>query len=137
MGTILRTLQHFVPVVRSVRAKEEVDGDVSTDPTADISWEHNGELNPDAIMSLAFAKTPFFSLFAGIKMEGHKLHRVRFLSRLELTGRTPEHIFITCPDCRLRRVIEDPQDLLLKSKGNSTGNAAVVICPTCCVLVTP
>merc|ERR1712150_186422 len=124
--TILRTLQHFVPAVRSVRAQEELDGDVSTDPNADISWDHHGELDPDAVMSLASANTPFFSLFAGIKMEGRKLRPVRFLSRLELSGRTPQHIFIKCPDCKLRRTIEDPQDLLLANKGNTTGKAAVV-----------
>jgi len=135
--TILRTLQHFVPEVRTVVAEDtELEADAA-DPTADLPWSHNGEPDAAAIMALASAGTPFFSTFAGMKVEGAKLRRVRFLSRLELAGRTPEHIFISCPDCKARRTVEDPQDLLRADKGNATGNAAVVICPTCCVLITP
>ena len=60
-----------------------------------------------------------------------------FMSEIRLEGRTPEHIFVTCSDCKAKRTIEDPQDLLRADKGNATGNAAVAICPTCCVLITP
>ena len=59
-----------------------------------------------------------------------------FMSQIQLEGRTPEHIFVTCTDCNAKRTIEDPQDLLRADKGNATGNAAVAICPTCCVLIT-
>jgi len=135
--TILRTLQHFVPEVRSVAAEEEPLAEDGEDPCADIPWQHTGEPDPQAVQALAAAGTPFFSTFAGMKVEGPKLRRVRFLSRLELAGRTPEHIFVSCGDCKARRTIEDPQDLLRKDKGNAAGNAAVVICPTCCVLITP
>mmetsp|Transcript_87784 Transcript_87784/g.248725 ORF Transcript_87784/g.248725 Transcript_87784/m.248725 type:complete len:333 (+) Transcript_87784:40-1038(+) len=135
--SILRTLQHFVQEVRSVRAEEEELASTSEDPTADIPWIHSGHPEPAEVMALAAAGTPFFSTFAGAKMEGARLRRVRFMSRLELAGRTPEHIFVSCPDCKARRTIEDPQDLLRADKGNTAGNAAVVICPTCCVLITP
>merc|ERR1712012_386097 len=118
----------------SATEDEEVDGD---DPSADIPWIHDGEADPSGIVALAAAGTPFFSTFAGTKMEGKRLKRVQFMSRCELAGRTPGHVFVSCPDCGARRTIEDPQDLLRRDKGNVTGNAAVVICPSCCVLITP
>eukprot|EP00931_Biecheleriopsis_adriatica_P054314 TRINITY_DN31948_c0_g1_i2.p1 TRINITY_DN31948_c0_g1~~TRINITY_DN31948_c0_g1_i2.p1 ORF type:complete len:314 (+),score=85.49 TRINITY_DN31948_c0_g1_i2:64-1005(+) len=134
--TILKTLKHFVPEVRSVHSEEEeADPTQPADPWADIPWTHTGDAEPDAIRELASAGTPFFSTFAGTKVEGPKLRRVRFMSRVELEGRTPGHIIVTCEDCKARRAIEDPQDLLRADKGNTTGNAAVVICPTCCVLI--
>lgn len=134
--SILRTLRHFVPEVKNV-VSEEVVIESSIDPYADIPWEHHGEAEPAAILALSAAGTPFFSTFAGMKVEGRMLRRVRFASRLELAGRRPEHVFVNCPDCNVRRTIEDPLDLLRADKGNTTGDAAVVICPTCCVVITP
>jgi len=134
--TILRALQYFIPEVRSVVQEEDTfempDG---TDPTADIPWEHNGQPEAATMQELAAAGTPFFSTFAGFKAQGPKLRRVRFVSRLELAGRRPEHIFVSCVDCKARRTIEDPQDILSEEKGNFTQKAAVVICPTCAVLI--
>lgn len=137
--TILKTLQHYVPPVRSVVAEEEEHDPeaAAADPYADIPWEHDGEPDPDAIIQAAAAGTPFFSIFAGEKMEGAKLRRVKFISRLDLQGRKPGHVFIKCDSCKARKTIEDPQDMLRRDKGNTTGNAAVVICPTCCVLISP
>lgn len=136
---ILKTLKHFVPQVRTVVAEEEElsPEDLAADPCADLPWEHDGEADPGAIMNLAIAGTPFFSTFAGVRVEGTRLRRVRFISRIELAGRTPAHIIVKCVSCKARRSIEDPQDLLLPDKGNTTGNAAIVICPTCCVLISP
>jgi len=134
--TILKTLKHFVPEVRSVRSEEEeFDPNAPLDPFADVSWTHDGQREPDTIKALAASGTPFFSTFAGTKMEGPKLRRVCFMSQIKLDGRTPGHIIVTCADCKAKRSIEDPQDLLRKDKGNVTGNAAVTICPTCCVLI--
>lgn len=134
--TILKTLKHFVPEVRSVRSEEEeLDPNQPFDPFADVSWTHDGQREPDAIKALAASGTPFFSTFAGTKMEGPKLRRVCFMSHISLDGRTPGHIIVTCADCKAKRSIEDPNDMLKKSKGNVTGNAAIVICPTCCVLI--
>lgn len=136
--SILRTLQHYVPQVRSVAAEEEQeDALAAANPSADISWVHHGQPDAAAIQVLAAAGTPFFSTFAGIKVEGKLLRRVQFLSKLELAGRVPEHIFVSCPECKARRTIEDPQDLMRADKGNASGNAAVVICPSCCVLISP
>jgi len=136
--TILRALQHFVPQVRSVSAEEEqLDPDAASDPYADIPWVHDGKPDPESIRALAAGGTPFFSTFAGMKVEGPRLRRVQFISRCELAGRKPAHIFVSCPDCKARRTIEDPQDILRADKGNTTGNAAVVICPSCCVLISP
>lgn len=133
--SILKTLQHFVPEVTSVRSEEEeLDG---TDPTADLPWSHTGAPAKQQIQQLVMAGTPIFSTFAGTKVEGAKLRRIAFMSEIRLEGRTPEHIFVTCSDCKAKRTIEDPQDLLRADKGNATGNAAVAICPTCCVLITP
>jgi len=136
--TILKTLQHFVPEVKSVISEEpEADANADSDPFADISHEHDGDQDASSIVSLSQGGTPFFSTFAGTSITGPKLRRVRFISRIDLAGRTPEHIFVRCKDCKARRTIEDPQDLLKKEKGNLSGKAAVVICPTCCVLITP
>lgn len=133
---VLTTLRHFVPEVRSVTpAPDEEDN--SDDPSADIKWEHDGQFEAKEVAILASNGTPFFSTFAGMKVEGRVLKRVKFLSRLQLSGRTPEHVFVHCPGCMARRTIEDPQDLFREDKGNTTGDAAVVICPTCAVLITP
>jgi len=134
--TILRALQHFVPEVRSVVAEEEKYNEATADPSTDLPWAHNGEPAPQEIRDLAAAGTPFFSTFAGVRLEGAKLRRMRFMSRLQLAGRSPGHIFVSCQDCKAKRTIEDPQDLLRVDKGNLTGKAAVAICPTCCVLIT-
>lgn len=133
--TISRTLSHFVPQVRSVIAEEPTFNEGEADPSADIPWEHNGVADKEAIAAMAEAGTPFFSTFAGMRVEGSKLRRVCFSTRLVLAGRTPGHIFVNCVDCKARRTIEDPQDLLREDKGNATGNAAVVICPKCCVVI--
>merc|ERR1719362_489228 len=77
----------------------------------------------------------FFSTFAGVRLEGAKLRRMRFMSHLQLGGRSPGHVFVSCQDCKAKRTIEDPGDLLRADKGNLTRNAAVAICPTCCVLI--
>ncbi|CAE7443725.1 NIFU4 [Symbiodinium natans] len=131
--SILKTLKHFVPEVQTVRAKEEEPD--STDPFADISWLHVGEAAGSAVRELVAKGTPIFSTFAGTKVEGAKLRRISFMSEIVLAGRTPEHILVTCQDCKAKRTIEDPQDLLRADKGNTTGNAAVAICPTCCVVI--
>jgi len=131
---IKRALTYFVPEVQSVVADMAVD-EASDSPTADIAWLHDALAAGDEIATLAARGTPFFSTFAGMKVEGPKLRRVKFLSRLELQGKTPEHVYVTCKDCNAKRTIEDPNDLLLAQKGNSTGDAAVVICPACCVLI--
>lgn len=134
--TITRTLTHFVPQVRSVVAEEPVlDEDAAADPSADLPWEHNGVADKAGIAAMAEAGTPFFSTFAGMRVEGAKLRRVCFMTHVELAGRTPGHIFVNCVDCKARRTIEDPNDLLREDKGNTTGNAAVVICPKCCVVI--
>lgn len=133
--TILRTLQHFVPEVRTVVSEEEELDPNSDDPFADLPWTHDGEADPTAVQALYDAGTPFFSTFAGMKMDKRILRRVQFMSRIQLAGRTPEHIFVSCPDCKIKRTIEDPNDLLRQDKGNESGNAAIVICPSCCVLV--
>ena len=57
------------------------------------------------------------------------------MSEILLQNRRPEHIFVTCQDCNAKRTIEDPSDLLREDKGNTTGRAAVAICPTCCVVI--
>jgi NFU1 iron-sulfur cluster scaffold homolog, mitochondrial len=132
---ILKTLSHYVPQVKTVVAEEE-ESDL-TDPCADLPFEHNGKADQDAIIRLVAAGTPFFSTFAGRKVEGPMLKRVKFMSQISLSGRTPEHIFVSCVDCKARRTIEDPLDLLKAEKGNQSGSAAVVICPTCCVVITP
>jgi len=134
--SILKTLQHFVPDVASVRAEEDLDVDTA-DPFADLPWSHTGEPAKDRIKQLVASGTAIFSTFAGTKVEGAKLRRIAFMSEIRLEGRTPEHIFVTCSDCNAKRTIEDPQDLLRADKGNTAGNAAVAICPTCCVLITP
>lgn len=133
--SILKTLQHFVPDVTSVRSEEERND--CTDPTADLPWSHSGAPAKQQIQQLVMEGTPIFSTFAGTKVEGAKLRRIAFMSKIRLEGRTPEHIFVTCSDCKAKRTVEDPQDLLRADKGNATGNAAVAICPTCCVLITP
>mmetsp|Transcript_344 Transcript_344/g.747 ORF Transcript_344/g.747 Transcript_344/m.747 type:complete len:412 (+) Transcript_344:138-1373(+) len=134
---ILRTLQHFVPAVKTVVAEEEeiIHNATGADPTADIHWVHDGQPDAAGIKELSAGGTPFFSTFAGMKVEGPRLRRVQFSSRLQLDGRTPEHVFVSCPECKVRRTIEDPNDLLKKNKGNTTGDAAVVICPSCCVVI--
>lgn len=131
--SILKTLQHFVPTVRSVRS-EEAESD-SSDPKADLSWSHTGQPAAERIRALAAAETPIFSTFAGTKVEGAKLRRLAYASEVQLQGRAPEHIFVTCTDCKAKRTIEDPLDLLRRDKGNTTGCAAVAICPTCCVVI--
>eukprot|EP00927_Polykrikos_kofoidii_P073780 TRINITY_DN69803_c0_g1_i1.p1 TRINITY_DN69803_c0_g1~~TRINITY_DN69803_c0_g1_i1.p1 ORF type:complete len:335 (-),score=46.90 TRINITY_DN69803_c0_g1_i1:33-1037(-) len=134
--TILRTLKHFVPEVKSVEAEEEeLDPEAASDPFADIKWDHNGEAGAVSVADLAQAGTPIFSTFAGVRAEGPILRRLRFSSHVELAGRKPEHIFVSCVDCKARRTIEDPQDLLRADKGNATGKAAVMLCPTCFVLI--
>merc|ERR1740129_553471 len=122
--TILGALRFFVPEVRLVTAEEEpFDAEAAAaDPTADLPWDHCGEPAAGRVEELAAAGTPFFSTFAGDKVLGRRLQRVRFLSHIELAGRRPEHILVNCVDCRARRTIEDPQDLLRADKGNSTGN---------------
>jgi len=135
--TILRTLMHFVPEVKSVVAEEDQLDEDSSDPFADISLEYDGEPAGSLIGELAKAGTPFFSTFAGMKVEGKMLKRVKFMQRLELNGRTPEHVIVNCSSCKQKRAIEDPNDILRRDKGNSAGNAAMVICPACCVLITP
>lgn len=136
---ILRTLKHFIPDVRSVVAvEEELSAEnLAADLSADLPWLHDGQPDPDTINALAKSGTPFFSVFAGTQIQGPKLRRVRFMSRCELNDRTPEHILIKCQDCKKKATIEDPQDLLRPEKGNTTGNAAVVICPTCCIVISP
>ena len=90
----MTTLKHYVPVVRSVVSEEEeVDPEAPVDPCADIPWSHVGEADPVTVKALAASGTPFFSTFAGMRVEGPVLKRVRFLSRLELAGRTP-HWFV-------------------------------------------
>lgn len=133
--TILRALQHFVPKVRSVVAEEEKYDEATADPYADLPWAHNGEPASQEIRDLAATGTPFFSTFAGVRLEGAKLRRMRFMSHVQLAGRSPGHIFVSCQDCKAKRTIEDPKDLLRADKGNLTSNAAVAICPTCCVLI--
>jgi len=120
----------------SPEGEEEKYDEATADPSADLPWAHNGEPAPQEIRDLAAAGTPFFSTFAGVRLEGAKLRRMRFMSRLQLAGRSPGHIFVSCQDCKAKRTIEDPQDLLRVDKGNLTGKAAVAICPTCCVLIT-
>ncbi|CAJ1450247.1 unnamed protein product [Effrenium voratum] len=131
--SILKTLRHFVPAVRSVRAEEEVDD--ASNPSADIPWSHSGEAAGDTIREMVAGGMPIFSTFAGMKVDGPKLRRIRFKSEVQLGGRTPEHIFVTCVECHAKRTIEDPLDLLRPDKGNATGRAAVAICPTCCVVI--
>jgi len=131
---IKRALTYFVPEVRSVTAEMAID-ESNDSPTADIAWDHDAEPAANVIQDCAKKGTPFFSTFAGMKVEGPKLRRVKFMSRLTLNGRQPEHVFVTCRSCNAKRTIEDPNDLLLESKGNTTGDAAVVICPACCVLI--
>lgn len=133
---VLTTLRHYVPEVCSVTPAPDEDED-NDDPCADIKYAHDGQFEASTIQTLASGGTPFFSTFAGTKVEGKILKRVKFLSRLQLDGRTPEHVFVHCPGCSARRTIEDPQDLFKEEKGNTTGDAAVVICPTCAVLITP
>ncbi|CAE7660838.1 unnamed protein product [Symbiodinium pilosum] len=132
--SILKTLKHFVPEVKTVRSEQE-DTEDSSDPCADLSWLHVGQAAGRAVQDLVARGTPIFSTFAGTKVEGTKLRRIGFMSEIVLAGRTPEHIFVTCQDCKAKRTIEDPQDLLRPDKGNTTGNAAVAICPTCCVVI--
>merc|ERR1712083_126995 len=114
---------------------DDPDEEAEADPFADISWEHHGEAEPKTVQKLHANGTPFFSTFAGMRMEGARLRRVSFMSRLDLDGRKPGHVFIKCPDCNVRRTVEDPNDLLRPDKGNTTGDAVVVICPTCCVRI--
>eukprot|EP00929_Paragymnodinium_shiwhaense_P067246 TRINITY_DN33863_c0_g1_i1.p1 TRINITY_DN33863_c0_g1~~TRINITY_DN33863_c0_g1_i1.p1 ORF type:complete len:357 (+),score=87.88 TRINITY_DN33863_c0_g1_i1:60-1130(+) len=136
--SIFRTLSHFIPEVQSVTAAEEEGYDermAEQSASADLPFEHSGEADPKAVQALSAGGTPFFSMFMGTRMEGAKLKRVRFVSRLELAGRTPAHLHIKCKDCNVRTTMEDPNDLLLQAKGNETGKAALVICPVCCVLI--
>lgn len=133
--SILKTLKHFVPEVRSVRSEEDAEPADSSDPFADLPWLHVGEPAGGAVREMVAKGTPIFSTFAGTKVEGAKLRRIGFMSEIVLAGRKPEHIFVTCQDCKAKRTIEDPQDLLRADKGNTTGNAAVAICPTCCVVI--
>lgn len=134
--SILRTLTHFVPQVKTVVAEEEeLDPDAPADPFADLPWAHDGQPDPKGIQAMAAAGTPFFSTFAGTKVEGRVLKRVKFMSQIHLGGRTPGHIFVACTSCGAKRTIEDPQDLLRADKGNATDSAAVVVCPTCCVVI--
>lgn len=132
--SILKTLKHFVPQVTSVRSEEDLDVD-ATNPYADLPWTHHGEPAKDRIGALVAEGTPIFSTFAGTKVEGPKLRRISFMSEILLQNRRPEHIFVTCQDCNAKRTIEDPSDLLREDKGNTTGRAAVAICPTCCVVI--
>jgi len=133
--TILKTLRYFIPEVRTVVAEEEELAEDADDPFADIPWEHDGEPAGKTLIELHAAGTPFFSTFAGMKVEGRMLKRVKFMSLLELSGRTPEHILVNCPSCKARRTIEDPQDILRADKGNAVGKAAVMICPACAVVI--
>lgn len=135
--TILRALQHFIPEVRSVEAEEEPfdAAAAAADPTSDLPWLHTGRADPVGIQALSKAGTPFFSTFAGVKVDSARLRRVQFRSDLELAGRKPGHVHLTCSECKARRTIEDPNDLLLPEKGNTTGNALVQICPTCAVVI--
>lgn len=131
--TILKALKHYVPVVKSVVAE---DAEVNeSDLSADMAHEHDGEHKAADIAQLAAAGTPFFSVFANMKVEGKVLKRLKFMSQIELGQRTPEHIIMSCKSCGVKRSIEDPLDLLSSDKGNVTGNAAVAICPACCVLL--
>lgn len=134
---IARTLKFYFPEVKTVVGEPEELDPLNMDPNADMDWSHDGTAEPAAIAELAATGTPFFSTFAGTKMEGPKLRRVRFLSRLQLHGRTPEHVHVTCASCRAKRSIEDPQDMLREDKGNVSQKAAIVICPTCAVLISP
>eukprot|EP00439_Symbiodinium_sp_Y106_P080126 s1762_g18.t2 len=133
--SILKTLKHFIPEVRSVRSEEDAEPADSSDPFADLPWLHVGEPAGGAVREMVAKGTPIFSTFAGTKVEGARLRRIGFMSEIVLAGRKPEHIFVTCQDCKAKRTIEDPQDLLRADKGNTTGNAAVAICPTCCVVI--
>lgn len=134
--SILKVLMHFVPEVKSVVQAVDEPIDTSDDPFADIHWDHDGAPDADWIKSLAAGGTPFFSIFAGTKVEGKILKRVKFASRLALAGRSPGHIFVNCADCGAKKAFEDPKDLLREDKGNSVGSAAVVLCPACCVVIT-
>merc|ERR1711957_611282 len=111
--------------------EEEDDAD---DPYADIPWDISPEAD-SSLPALAAGGTPFFSTFVGMKVEGKLLKRIRFSSRLQLNDRKPVHVFVRCTDCNARRTVEDPLDLHREDKGNTTGVAAVAICPTCCVLI--
>jgi len=135
--TITRTLRHFVPEVKSVVAQEEeYDAEAAAlDPMSDLPWEHDGEFDVAGIKALAASGSPFFSTFVGMKVEAKVMKRVKFKSEVKLNGRTPEHLIVKCKDCKVARSFEDPNDWLLASKGNTTGSACVVICPTCCVVV--
>lgn len=133
--TILRALMHYVPAVRSVAAEDAPDPeDAADDPYADITHLHDGLPDQATILERHSAGTMFFSAFVGMKVEGKLLKRIRFASHLDLDGRKPMHVLVRCSDCTKRLTIEDPADILRPDKGNVTGDAAMVICPTCCVI---
>lgn len=134
--TILRALMHYVPAVRSVAAEDAPDPEsAADDPYADITHLHDGQPDQALILERKDNGTMFFSVYAGMKVEGKLLKRIRYASHIDLDGRKPMHVLVRCSDCSKKLSIEDPADILRPDKGNVTGDAALVICPTCCVIV--
>ncbi|CAD7954922.1 unnamed protein product [Amoebophrya sp. A25] len=111
-----------------------------------IRHEHRGaKVENLIIQSLMDGGTPFFSMFGPLKPAQKK--RLCHLSTVDMTQsasgtkstvsrsscRVAEMI-VTCADCGLSKRVETPKDFLDPER-NSSGQALLAVCPSCCILV--